>query len=348
MTQQETDPFINVGPTTAAQELAGGVATMSVQNFETTTQPFVVPEVAPNIAATYENKNPNTKYEVGCGDDRPKTSESHTALQQAGTAPETTAMIRYYGAAAGMARVLGVAVAAQSPDALAQYSGSFVAFTKEVVDRIEATSNVTVEMHSAESNEGNPAAFNPDSAEGLGCAYAANVGKLADICVRDNGHSDLTITEGTSLLGDSVEHELVKRANDAFGSHFFGTEYGTAGLTRNNYVELGLPTQVLKGSHAKPQDTFVIANFESDKVSNPTLAAQEGLQFYNVDVTQVAEMLMRAFPELNLDPEVLFAVMDQDIRATRVALAGGNAADLELRRLGDPQMALTYLKSLQI
>lgn len=320
----------------------------SLQGFETTAQPFTVPEITPEIAVTYEDKNPGIRYEVGCGDDRPKTDASHATLQEAGHAPETTAMIRYYGAGAGLARVLGVTVAAQSPEALSQYAGSFVDFTKEVVGRIEATSNIKVAMHSAESNEGNPATFNPASSEGLGCAYAANVGALANICASDTGHAELTTTEGVSLLGDSVEHELIKRANDSFGNHFFGKEYATTGLTRNDYVELGLPTQVLKGAHAKPADTFVVANFTAEKVSNPTRAAQEGRQFYDVDVTQAAEMLMRAFPELKLDPEILLAVMDQDIRATRVALAGGNAADLELRRFGDPQTALTYLKSLQI
>ena len=57
------------------------------------------------------------------------------------------------------------------------------------------------------------------------------------------------------------------------------------------------------------------------KVSSPGVANAAEKPFYDNDVTAVAEMIMRAFPELRLNPRIILAAMDHDIRATRAALA---------------------------
>lgn len=344
----EYPTIINDGPSTVATQLAGGIATMSSNLEALETKTVEIPEISPEVMATYETKDVDAVYELDCGDDRRATDASRHALNEAGVAPETSAVIRYYGAAVGITRVFGTAVVAQyGEDALRSYAqGSFVDFTKDVVTRVENKNNVKLVVHTGESNEGNPAQFDPNSENGLGCAYAANVGAVANICANNEDHHSLTKEEAPALISTSVQDTVVQRANETFGKYFFGDEYAQVGLTRQDYVELDLPVEVVEGNHAPANETFVVANYTLDKLSNPVTAEQAGLKFYENSVTQVAEMLMKAFPELQLKPEVLFSVMDQDIRATRAALAGGSAADLELRRYGDPKVALDYLNAL--
>lgn len=312
-----------------------------------------VPEISAELAATYETKDPNIRYMFGCGDDRELTDESLEALIESGS-PDTEAYQRYYGAVEGAARVTAVAIAAQYPEAFANYKGTFVDFIGDFKQRAEnANKKVRFALHSAASNEGNPRSFNPDAPTGLGCAHAAGAGAVANICANSAAHKELSAIEQPQMFGSDDLLDMVSGANDAFGRKFYGEEYATAGVTRDDYSTLNMPVQILAGAHAPVRKTRVVVNFHVDKISNPSAAIDAGLPAYNNDVTQLAEIIMRTYPELKLDPEILLAVMDQDIRATRAALASHDAepnttaADLVVERYGDPQEATNYLRALQ-
>lgn len=320
---------------------------MSIDKFPDT-DPRVpkTPELNGDYLATYEVKRPDIKYAVGCGDDRPLTDESRETLLDTGhESLETGAYIRYYGGEAGMARVFAtVALTDGFGDTLKAMGDSFVEVMTEVRRRIEATSHVVLNLHSAESNEGSPTTFAPGSENGLGCAYAANLGVVGQICADFPDHKALSDTETTDLFGDTANSEEIRKANQTFDDLYF-PDPSIVGLSREEYVEAGVPVQILKGKHAPAAETRVAINFTPDRVSNPQRATEEGKPFYNNDVTQVAEMLIRAFPELNLQPETLLRVMDSDIRATRFALAKdeGGAEALKVYRVGSPAEALKYL-----
>jgi hypothetical protein len=308
----------------------------------------IMPELSPELAATYENKDPYTIYELGCGDDRAPTPESHAALVEEG-ADATEAMLRYYGGLAGVTRVLILTLLAQERRDLIdkEFSGSFVDVMKNVKSAVEAANNnVRLELHTAEASEGNPAYFDPNSQTDVGCAYAANVATIGAICATDPNHADLTQQESQSVYNTPLTASKVQVANDVLNATYFA-DPDVVGLTREDFTDVKAPIQVLKGGHADPNDTLVAINFTTDKLSNPTKAAAAGTPFYNNDVTQVAEMLIRTYPDFELDPTIMFAVMDQDIRATRAALTGGDATALKQARIGDPEEAIAYLKSIQ-
>jgi hypothetical protein len=308
---------------------------------------MILPELSPELAATYETKNLETKYELGCGDDRSKTRESQEVLVEQG-AEDTESYLRYFGALAGVTRVVLLALLAEGREDIiaSRFNGSFVDAMVTVKADVEAANNVTLALHSAEGNEGNPARFNPTLENGVGCAYGANAATIGEICADDGATAALTQKEGEPMhdTGDIIER--VRTANSRLNAMFFSNPE-TAGLSRSDFAATMTPVQVLGGAHAQPQDTLAVLNFTPDKVSNPKAAAERGKPFYNNDVTQVAELLIRAYPNLQLDPETLFAVMDQDIRATRAALAGGDASAIKQERLGDPESAIKYLQQVQ-
>lgn len=306
-----------------------------------------MPELSPELAATYEMRDPKIIYELGCGDDRPPTQESLTTLAEKGTDPNE-AMLRYYGGLTGVTRVLLLTLLAQGKREIidSQFNGSFVDVMKNIKSDIEAKNKVRLALHTAEGNEGNPIQFDPTSENNVGCAYAANAATIAEICATDPTHAKLTQREGQLLGNTRSVAGNVQAANRALNDRYF-TDTSVAGLTRTDFTEMGVPIQVLRGAHAAAEDTLVVMNFSIDQLSNSTKAAATGRPFYNNDVTQVAEMLIRTYPEFKLDPTTLFAVMDQDIRATRAALTGGNATELEQARIGNPEDAIAYLESVQ-
>lgn len=304
----------------------------------------VTPEISPELQATYEVKRPDIRYPIVCGDDREQTTESQEALQGVGVEQLDT-QIRYFGGAAGIERVLALTlIASDHEEKLADLGSTHTDSIKTVIHAVQASSNVTPELHSAENNEGNAAAFDSEREEGVGCAYAASEAAVTTICAEDEAHYALTGEEAQQLYGNTTFIDDVRKANQRYKELRFGD--GKPGLNREDYDEIEAPVQILKGQHAPVDQTLVVINFQPDRVSNPAKAHELGKAFYNNDVTQVAEMLIRAFPEYDLDPELLLAVMDQDIRATRAALAHGaegGAAALEVQRYGTPAEAIAYL-----
>lgn len=317
----------------------------------------LIPEISPERAATYEDRDPNKVYLFECGDDRGITDESAEKLAQE-LGVEKYAMLRGFGGLFGVARTLGVAVAIQyGPEALKAYGGDLEQFAMDLKSRVESTSNVKLVAHSAEANEDNATQLNPASEKGIGCAYCAAMGGVCGLCQADSPLIPLARTEQAALFGDDSLVDQVSQGNSAFEQHFFPTQGKNFAITRSSLIKSDVPTLILAGQHEnassernrRDKKIVVVENFQTDKVSNPNRAIEAGVPFYNNDVTATAEMLIKAYPELKLSPAILLAVMDQDIRAVRAALAdheGLNAEDLPLERNGDPKAAISYLESL--
>lgn len=308
---------------------------------------MILPEISNELAQTYETKKPEVKYELGCGDDRSKTAESHALLVEQGAEP-VEPYLRYYGGLSGVTRVVLLTLIADGKeDAVKEtFGNSFVDAMVKVKANVEAKTNVTLELHSAEGNEGNPERFDPTLESGVGCAYGANAAVVGNICAGDPVVTELTRTEGEPLHNTGDLAERTRDANRQLNELFFA-DPDVAGLSRADFAATHAPVQILAGKHAKPEDTVAVINFTHDKVSNPKKAAEIGKPSYNNDVTQVAEMLIRAYPDFQLNPETLLAVMDLDIRATRAALADGNPSAIKQERLGEPEEAMAYLRQVQ-
>ena len=324
---------------------------LAVQNeVKIETEPSI-PEISTERQATYSRKDPNIEYLILCGDDRNVTAESIAALKEQGfEKPENS--IRYFGGEVGIMRVFALAVAVQyGEEVLARYSKDPVQLTDDVNTRVEATNNVRGGIHSAEANEENPAQINEHSEKGVGCAYCASFGGVCSICAHNEAAAELAKSEQSKLFKDNSLVEPVIEANRKLEDHLFDGNGADRGLGRSDFAKLGAPVAILEGPHGASEDLVVVQNF-TDKVSDPGMANESGIRFYDNDVTQVAEMLMRAFPELKLKPRILFAVMDHDIRGVRVALAShdgeADASRLALERYGDPEAAIAYLESLDI
>lgn len=317
---------------------------------ETEQQPTTTPEISAERESAFAEKNPDGTYYLFCGDDRNLTPESAEALSSPDTEHPDTA-IRYYGGEVGPARVLAVAIAAQyGPEALQAYQGSFADFVQDQSSRISAALKVRLGVHSARDNEGNGSQLDGASEKGIGCAYAAGAQAVTQLSGSE-ALVNLGQAEERQLFGEGAGYvDRVAEANRAVESHFSQGGQVSFGLDRSDLQRLAAPVAILEGAHASVDQAVVVMNFHADKISNPRRANETNVPFYNNDVTQVAEMLIRANPDLNLDPRILLAVMDQDIRATREALAsheGKHADDLRVERYGDPQAAIAYLESIK-
>lgn len=301
-------------------------------------------ETINGLEAFFRERKDDEVLNIGCGDDRDPAEA------------ENMAWLRYYGGIAGMARVTLVTLLLQyGENSIRPFEGKFINFAKEFSNRIESASEgkLVAGMHSAEGNEGG-LAYNPHSENGLGCAYAALIGTVTSLNA-DEGVVQLGVVEQGNIFG-TTDHlatpQRIADANANVGKAMFGDHYETFGLTRADYAALDVPVTTLRGKHAPAANTNVVINFTPNKISDPVKAATDGRPFYDNDVTQVAEAILTAYPELDLDPEILLRVMEHDIRATRAALVHhetheADASRLEVLTLGSANEAIQYLNAIK-
>lgn len=308
-----------------------------------------IPEISPERQSTFVEKNPDGTYYLFCGDDRNLTIESAEHLRQIGIEDPDTA-IRYYGGIVGITRVYAVAFVLQHGiEALAALGDLFPDEVKEQKARITNSQKVLAGTHSAESNENDSASLNPESDSDIGCKYAAAVQTVTIL----NSEPDVITTgksESTRLTGQDLTDQIAQ-ANAQVANLYSKNGQTSFNLVRHDLIDLDGPVAIVAGSHAPIDEVVAVCNFYPNKVSNPRQANDSGVSFYNNDMTQVAEMIIRANPDADLDPRILLAVMDQDIRATREALAsaeGKHAADLRLERYGTYEDAVAYLESIKV
>lgn len=309
-----------------------------------------IPEISPEREATYENKNVEGTYYLFCGDDRELTEESANALRLEGVEDPDNAL-RTFGAGAGTARTIATALCANGGSgALESYRGKYMQFIKDSGERLKAAANLIPGTHSGEANEEHSSVLNHDSENGIGCAYAANAQLVTQLNYSDD-ILQLATREIEQLSGKKPEKiEAIALASKEVEAIFSSDGQQTFNLDRDDLRDLDIPTAIVKGSHAKAADTAVILNFHTDKVSNPRKAKEQGIPAYDIDITQECEAILKANPDLNLDPRTLVETKIVDICATRKALAGSEgkeAADLHIERYGDYETAVSYLESVK-
>ena len=333
-----------------------GALTIEGMHEEEDMENIFIPEADEEIVTTLRPR-PEGWVLLGCGDDRGISKASSTHLENEGL-PANRPYLRYFGGSYGLARVSQVAAVAQyGLDILSTLDpkSDFVKYSAEFGDLAEKNTEVITTAHSAEDNELNKGRLNPASTAPLACAYAFNIGEVSHIAGHNRQVQNLSGYEYRALFGPdfSTKHfPVVATANREVAAKVFGPDYRKFSITRSNLLSTGVPTMVLEGSHAPNADTFLLANFSTDMLSDPQAAQDIERPYYGIDFTQTAEIIMKSMPQLKLDPEILLATMVLDVTATRAALAahdGGpaNPERISLVRYGDPEKALDYLRSLQ-
>lgn len=307
-----------------------------------------IAHISPEREATFIDVDPTQEKFAGfCADDRQPTDESDATNKAQGFPSE---YFRYFGGRYGVSKTTAVGLAVSiDPKVLEEYGGTFLEFDEEVAKRIELTSGVVFGKHSAEKNEENPTDLHIGSCQCMGCLYAVNIGKVGVLNFDDGNVDQLAQTEQAALFGGVDMIDGIKTGNRAFMGHF-GLD-DKFSIDRTTAIADGSPVSILQGEHAGIDDgVVVVQNFNAGRISNPGKAIEGKVPFYNNDVAAVGEMILKAFPELPLDPKILLGVMDHDIRATRAALAGleGKSVDqMPLERYGSVDSALRLLSSVR-
>lgn len=310
-----------------------------------------MPEVSEAIKITFINRR--DPILLACGDDRGFTPESAETLKK-NDMPIDSAYLRLFGGKYGAARTLLVASTAQYGRKTAEelVRPGFLAYCDEVAQRAKEHGLVMI-SHSSEGAEGNPANLDTNAHTHIGCAYGAGIGAVSHL----NAANPLSINtakhESNTLFGrppQFVNFDDLAVANKEASQAAFGDDYERFKITRQDLVATNTPVMVLKGDHAATEAAVHVLNMTTDQVSDANEAVARGLHYYDNDIVQVAEVLMKSFSELRLDPEILLNTMILDAAATRTALASGDGpADptrIATQRLGSGQEALNYLSAL--
>lgn len=308
----------------------------------------IVPEINSRLTATYEDK-PAGLIICGCGDDRTCSHASSEHIRQETGVNTQGAILRYFGGGLGAARIMLVTLAAQrGREGLAGFKGRDIfELTAELSERAKATANVVFALHSSTGSEGNDRKLNYDSQDPVACAYASQLGGVST-----GSFSEVIISaslaEGPSLFGKYYKPDMFHKLADANQLFVSAALNGKENFSssRQDIARSGAPVMLLNGDHARSSRTMSVTNYRVDKISNPDLAHQQGQPFYNNDATQVAEAIIKSYPEYKFDPLTMLMAMDLDIRSTRAALAGGDPLGLQLQRYGTAQEAVDYLSSL--
>jgi hypothetical protein len=312
-------------------------------------------QMMPEINQVLKNTFSNLEFPVvlSCGDDRGVSQESLDTLVARGL-PMDRPFLRLFGGKYGATNILAVATTAQYglDFAKAKLGSDFHSLADEVANRA-ADLNVYMVSHSSQGAENSPAEVDILSDGPLGCARIAALGKVNQLSAKDQLSIRVAEADSAAIFSISGQKAGFHKLPGAFAtaSHiYFGENPQSYAISRKEVADS--PVMILVRNHAGPEKDGVIhvVNLQKDKLSDVNEAVARGSHYYDSDVTIVAETLMRSFPELRLDPQILLNVMLLDQAATRSALAGGDGpADpqrIPSYRYGDGQEALSYLSSL--
>ncbi len=311
---------------------------------------YEISELSAERQATYSERDRTQRCFCLCGDDRCLTAESTDALKREGAASPDNAL-RVFGGAQGIAHIFAVSIAAQYGRQKLQEitDGDFVGFIKNVSTRCDELGFIACN-HSADKNEEDRCNVNPSSKNGIGCARLANAQTVAEL-----NYSEDIIKLGKNeeraifTASDDSYIDTIATANQHIVSVFTNEGQKTFNAGRSELIAAGSPVGLVTGAHAPADETVVALNFHPNKVSNPRMAYERNLAFYDIDVTQVAELVMKLQPELNLQPRIIFEAILQDVRATRKALAASenkSPEDLKIEIYGRAEDGLAYLNSI--
>lgn len=305
-------------------------------------------EVSEAIKATFIKRE--GPVALACGDDRGPTDESLKALAEQGV-PIESAYMRCFGGVYGATRVLLVAgVAQHGPDVIEQIGDNFLEAAQNTARRASEHGVVMI-SHSSEGAEDNPARLNLGAGSDIACAYAAGVGKVGNLTAFDQLVIRSAEYEASTVFGYPQENNMqrVVSANRLLVDNVFGRKEPLS-ITKQDLIQYKIRAMILSGDHAPSKQARRVLNFTENLIADPREANARGLHFYGTDVTQLVEILIKAWPEFDLDAELLVNAIILDEVGTTAALAAiDGAADpqrIESQRLGDPHAALAHLSAL--
>lgn len=288
---------------------------------------------------------------LSCGDDRGPTAESLKAMAEQGL-PIEGPYLRIFGGIYGATRALLVAAVAQHGEEALQTLGTDFHELSHEVARRAADRDVIMMTHSAEGAEGNPTHIDQTAGDKLGCAYGDSIGVVANLSAHDQLVIRSAEYEATSLFGSPQDGNVQKvvQANRVLVDEIFGRQEPMS-ISKGDVIETKVPGMVLKGAHAKTEDVKHVYSFSDEELSDPVKAVEQGTPFYDTDLTQVAELLIKSFPELNLDSDLVANAIILDVNATKAALAASDGGARDPQRIvslryGDPHKALAHLSAL--
>lgn len=311
----------------------------------------IVPEIDNELKEAAYVDRPEGLVVCGCGDDRTCTHASSQLIEDQFSTPADQAILRYFGGAYGATRAMLVTLAAQYGEkGLADFKGrDFADITAEFGQLAKEKAGIVFAIHSSTgSEEGNEQKLDLQSTKPVGCAYASTLGGVSTGAFSETV-INTSMIEAPAIFGKLANNASLTRISEGNRIFLISALGGRPdfSLDRQDYARTKAPVMMLSGDHAANSHTLAVNNLRHDKISNPSAAHNIGRPFYNNDTTQVAEAIIKSYPQYEFDPVTLLLAMDIDIRSTRAALAGGNPAGLELRRYGDAQEAVEYLRSFQ-
>jgi hypothetical protein len=311
-------------------------------------QAIIVPEIDAQLKTTYVDR-PEGPLLAGCSDERTITEASAGLIKDNLDLEADGPILRIFGAATGAARISLVAkIAEHGADTAARFTPEgFIDYTGDLISRARQKAEVVYAVHSAAKNEQNEHSLNLKSAIGLGCAHAANTGAVSALSAHNPRVLEVAALEGESIFGEKrmAGFKRVSEANYEFIQTVLAGDENYS-VERQDFAELGVPVMVLQGDHLKPAETLVVENFSVGKLADPRLSGDMNRLHYTYDMTQQAATIIKSFPDVKFDPEILLLAMHLDIVATRAALAGGEPTDLKLQRYGNVDEAIAYLAAL--
>ena len=265
------------------------------------------------LQQAYHPLDRTATYIIGCVDDRKPTAASAAALveEQAErgatlSSPLTDGYIRFPGGVIGLYETLLTTLAIQrGPKALAKMP-DFITGAHQTAERIRTATNghVVPGVH-------------------LNCKAAA-VGAVTEIGLTEpavQSAAKAVFTERFHGLS-RLQFEDIIRGKQLVAAYYFGPRPAEFAVDPKAFAGTDVPIMELEGEHEDPAHTVFVENFDPTSISNPAKAIEVwGRQAYNLDATLGAELLLRAYPSLNLNTATLLTVIATGI-FVRGALAG--------------------------
>jgi hypothetical protein len=284
-----------------------------------------------------------TQIAVGCGDERCVCKNSLKGLESEDGNLEH--FIRCYGGPFGLAHTLMLNIAnVKEPNniGIRNSLSSHKSAVGLVISRLTEAGMVPM-LHSDNSSEGGTV-FNGDSDNpDVGCAFAKKLGIITDLMNRDYvveaSKEYINSQNGNPSEIESIMHAKWQMVEQGVDENF--------NYNRADFCELVNNVAVLDGPHKDAEDTALVLNY-TNKVSRPT----PDKPFYDVDVKQVAEILIKLFPEIDFDANTLLSSIELQSITTAHALAlgtrkeGSNLEMLALEVYGDRMQALLEIQQL--
>jgi hypothetical protein len=288
---------------------------------------------------------------VGCGDDREITDESsillqHTFASRGKALSPKRAYASIFGGLAGEAKnILVVGSSIYGPRFISDVGG-FDGVSKQLI----INSHDIQTLHSAASNEKDERHFYMHGNDPVGCVYSSGVGITSELLVDDKNDLIRNVAKQDQryVFGSDQNFEQLLNGHRFVLQHAINGKKASFAYSRSEYISLlndyknGFGIMILDWDHASAKTTGVISNFSLDQVGSSSIAHQEGLDFYRLDIAKVTKIILEAISKplqeygYKLPAELLMRAIQIDSTPVRAVLASEDN-DSELEGVLDPR-----------